>query len=197
MRLGKAEYQNLFERGRTAKKTSKLAEGLPIFLGGVEMLAALTLELAFAFPARTGERNCQNTPPSPAGRPGRLREVKREKRPVRTRGERAHPASDDTDVAAQACPVGRSLKGGRGPERSRPGLAARRRLKETQNLLYLFAPSTSPVRRTAAWLLSTSPSPPRYRRVANPGAGCIHSRPSPASRRRWMLHRSRQTNRGS
>ena len=61
MGLGKVKYQNLFERGKTAKKTTKLAEGLPIFFW-VEMLSALTLELAFALPALTSERNRSNHP---------------------------------------------------------------------------------------------------------------------------------------
>ena len=50
-------------RKEQSKKITKFAKGLPIFFGeGVEMLSALTLELAFALPAVTSERHCPNHP---------------------------------------------------------------------------------------------------------------------------------------
>ena len=87
--MRKTEYQDLFERGRT-----------PDFWGDED---AAVIGVGIRSSRSHPRTPLLKPPPSPAGRLGRLREVKREKRPVRKQGQRAHLASDDTDVDAQAC----------------------------------------------------------------------------------------------
>ena len=58
MRLGKAEYQDLFNAKVTAEKNYKIRERTSDFFGGRKMLAPLALALALA--ARTRERAAQN-----------------------------------------------------------------------------------------------------------------------------------------
>ena len=59
MRLGKAEYQNLFNAKVTAEKNYKIRERTSVFRG-LKLLLALALELAFAVPARTSQRAAPN-----------------------------------------------------------------------------------------------------------------------------------------
>ena len=116
MGLERAEYQDLFNAKGTAEKNYKIRERTSdFFWRGSRDAVGIDIGTGVRAPCCNQRTPLPIPSSSPAGRPGRLREVKREVRPVQWQGERAHPAPDDTDVAAQAC-----LPGGVGKRRGHP-----------------------------------------------------------------------------